>query len=157
MTFQVGGGNFSIPSAIALGDVDGDGDLDFAVSLLTPLAVSVLLNNGRGVFGSEVLYPSGMSEFVALADLDGDKDLDLLTASGSIRVRLNNGNGMFGAPAFYESISSSAYALTTGDMDGDGDLDVVAGALTNTIVVLLNNGNGTFADFEAFAVRRPEN
>ncbi len=150
VTYQVGGGDFSIPTSIALGDVDGDGDLDFAVGLLEPLSVSVQLNNGMGAFGNEVLYSSTMCESVAFADLDGDRDLDLLSACGSIGVRLNDGKGIFAEPVYYESISSSAYALDTGDMDGDGDLDIVAGALTNTIVVLLNNGNGAFANFEAF-------
>ena len=72
------------PRTLALGDVDGDGDLDVATGNCGDNSVSVLLNNGVGVFAPvintpfpAVANPNG----IAMADVDGDGDLDIATAS----------------------------------------------------------------------------
>ncbi|RXK84658.1 hypothetical protein EST62_09085 [Chlorobaculum sp. 24CR] len=39
------------------------------------------------------------------------------------------------------------YSVTSADVDGDGDADMlVANGSSDTVSVLLNNGNGTFAE-----------
>ena len=99
--YQINGGDFSIPISIALGDVDSDGDLDLATANIKPFNVSLLLNNGDGTFGNEVLFPFVLPQSVEFADMDGDGDLDLVVANGFISVSWNNGAGLFSDPVFF--------------------------------------------------------
>ncbi|MET8417791.1 FG-GAP repeat domain-containing protein [Streptomyces sp. NPDC005134] len=79
------------PSSVAVGDLDGDGDL--AIANTNARTVSVLLRNGDGTFAPQVSYPTGEYLYsVAVGDLDGDGDLDLTTANpapaGTVSVLL---------------------------------------------------------------------
>ncbi len=85
----------SLPQSVAVGDFNGDGVLDLAVS---PGTVRVLLGNGDGTFqpfpASHVSYSVGDSVAVAVADLDGDGWLDAVTAnfsSNDVAILLNDG------------------------------------------------------------------
>src|SRR4051812_23126263 len=94
--FPTGGTN---PVSNVTADLDGDGDLDLLLTNYISDNVSVLLNNGAGVFAAAapVAVTNGPREIVA-GDLDGDGDIDFLVAnyaSNSVSVRLNNGNGTF--------------------------------------------------------------
>jgi len=154
VTYPVGGGDFSLPYSIVLGDVDGDGDLDFAVANLKPFNVSVFRNNGDGAFGAEVIYPLELPDSLAFGDLDGDGDLDLIIANQFVHISLNDGDGNFGAPTVYESCRG-AFEVTTADLDGDGDLDIVLTDISNTVGFLSNNGDATFGEAELFRVGGP--
>jgi hypothetical protein len=133
---------------LALGDIDGDGDLDAV------LPGTVWVNNGTGSFSAHPTTPSfgaGNSSDVALGDIDGDGDLDAVVANyaQAATVWVNNGTGSFSAhpttPSFGGADSSRAVAL--GDIDGDGDLDaVVANSLSPLAeTVWVNNGTGSFS------------
>ncbi len=70
------------PFSLAIGDLDGDGDLDLAVANFANDHVSVLLNQGDGTFADDALHWGGDGPFsVAIGDLDGDGDLDLAVAN----------------------------------------------------------------------------
>jgi uncharacterized repeat protein (TIGR01451 family) len=65
---------------VALGDVDGDGDLDAYIA--NWLTNTVWLNDGSGVFNdSGQSLPSSWSQNVALGDVDSDGDLDAFVAN----------------------------------------------------------------------------
>src|SRR5439155_24866489 len=91
-------------STVAIGDLNGDGKLDLAVTNLST-AVTVLLGNGDGSFGARIDYGAGNSpNSAAISDLNGDGRLDLAVSnqgSNSVSVLLGNGDGTFAAKTDY--------------------------------------------------------
>ena len=81
------------PRSVAVGDLDGDSDLDLAVANALSDDVWILLNTGDGSFAARRVYDAGVGAYiVAVGDLDGDGDLDLTVAnvnSDNVSVLLN--------------------------------------------------------------------
>jgi hypothetical protein len=154
----VGGSDVAIagsPRSVALGDVDGDGDLDLLAASYNDNTVSVRLNNGNGTFGSAPNVAVGSNpQATALGDVDGDGDLDLLTANSAantVSVRLNNGNGTFSGGADV-AVGASPQGIALGDVDSDGDLDLlVANLFDNSVSVRLNGGNDSGSNTGTFS------
>lgn len=129
--------------AIALADMDGDGDLD----ILTSGEQSVLYeNDGDAHFASQSSFSVPFFDPHTLGDLDGDGDFDLVAAGAIWR---NDGQGHFTATAPF---TDRALALV--DFDGDADLDLVASRLktiddassTDLVVFYTNDGTGAFTE-----------
>jgi hypothetical protein len=135
-------------NGVALGDMDGDGDLDAFVANGESQTNSVWLNQGDGTFvsnGQSLGNANSLS--VLLGDLDGDGDLDAFVGNlGANEVWLNRGDASF-ADSGQRLGGVGSYDLDLGDLDGDGDLDVfVANSdpFTNANRVWLNAGDGLF-------------
>ncbi len=149
------------PTAMAAGDLDGDGLADVVV---VGYAGEPANDCGRaavwftGADGVLVAGPSydlpGSPRDVALADLDGDGDLDIVAAcerwdeegnpvAGNVAVALNDGSGSFGVVQAFH-VTGSPRAIAAGDMNRDGKLDVVVASDTpaQVISVLLGDGAG---------------
>ena len=153
------------PTAVVSGDVDGDLDIDLAVSSAATGTTAVLKNNGDGTFAPRVEYPVGANpRSLALADLDGDVDLDLVVmnqGSNTISALSNNGDGTFAPQVTYPAGTVSfppsdgwRYGgpfLAVGDLDGDSDVDVIVPA-RERISVMMNNGDGSFAPLVSYQV-----
>ncbi|MEZ4593330.1 MAG: FG-GAP-like repeat-containing protein [Chloroflexota bacterium] len=136
---------------VALGDLDGDGDLDaFTANVLFEMAPTnsnkVWFNNGSGQFtdsgqslGSEDSYA------VALGDLDGDDDLDAFVANeGANTVWLNDGEGNFSNSGQSLGMNASR-AVLLGDVNQDGSLDAYIANVGAPNILWLNDGNGLFS------------
>ena len=138
----------------ALGDLDGDGDLDLALGgrcgaqlsqpegEIRPPYDLIWLNDGKGNFSDNgqrlgAGFGTGM---LALGDLDNDGDLDNIDANTSSMspggsdaaggqanlVWLNDGKGNF-SDSGQRLGHEESNAVALGDLDGDGDLDAFVG------------------------------
>ena len=110
---------------LALGDFDGDRDLDvIVVAQGAPSAGHVYLNDGKGRFVSGPRIGTSSIENVALADFDGDGDLDVFLACiGPDEVWLNDGRGLF-TDSTLRLGTAWSWQLAVGDVNGDRLPDV---------------------------------
>jgi hypothetical protein len=155
--------------AVALGDLDGDGDLDAFLANgenEVPEPNTVWLNDGAGNFhNSGQQVGSWESRHVILADMDGDGMLDAVVANtGPISIYLNRGQGVFTTATVnlgQQDPGSYILAPAIGDVNGDGWLDVFGGGCCGATEIWddgrrevhpshdslwLNNGQGGFTD-----------
>ncbi len=147
------------PFGVAVGDFNGDGIPDLAVTHAFSDSdlgtVSVLLGNGDGSFQAPVDYQVGAEpKSIAVGDFTGDGTLDLVTAnyrSGTLSVLLGNGDGTF-QNAVSVPIGHLVNSVTVADFRGNGTLDIVTADVGDAhgdgggVSVLLGNGDGTFQD-----------
>jgi hypothetical protein len=117
------------PFGVALGDLDGDGDLDVVVARQEAADAAVLLNAGDGamgrVAGSFPLRERPVA--TALADLDQDGFLDaaITHVSGGVSVLRGRGDGTFSRAQHFPTGATGALHTVSADMDADGDPDLM--------------------------------
>ena len=156
--------------AMAVGDVNNDGNEDVFVGAPSGSTGTLYLHQGSGklqaknqaVFTQDAFYEDTAAAFF---DADGDGDLDLMVASGGNevgkkelyrpRLYLNDGNGNFSkSPNELPSAFQNMSVVAPHDFDGDGDMDVFIGSRSVVGVYgidppqlfLENTGNGVFVN-----------
>lgn len=137
---------------VALADLHQQGFPDLLVPHGTTLAV--FQGNGDGTFGAETDYTtSGSGVFVATGDVNNDGYLDVVVAdgSGTVSVFLNDTTGNLLAAATY-TVSGAGRVLLGDLISGNLDIAVLTPA---GIVILPNNGNGTFGTATTVAASSP--
>ncbi len=118
----------------ALGDLDGDEDLDL-VTVYSSLGWSVFDNRGGGLFADVSAdqpkpLEGAFTRDVVLGDIDADGDLDALIADSAHPPVILRGAGDL---TFTYSLADTApahgspHAVGLADVDADGDLDGVVG------------------------------
>jgi hypothetical protein len=154
-----GNASYSNPQYITVGDFNGDGNLDFAVTIDNYSSgnqgVAVALGKGDGTFNTPSLYSTTNQDFasfewpypanVQAADINGDGIPDLVYSNsrfGTVGVLFGNGNGTFGTPNEYPA-GNSIFGFALADVNGDGALDVVSANWAADSVTVQLNGNGS--------------
>jgi hypothetical protein len=138
----------SNPASVVVGDFNGDGRPDLAVSDLQNNWVSILLGSANGGFVATGTFATGYSpSALVAADFNGDKKVDLAVVnagSGTISILLGNGDGTFQSRVDY-AVGESPVGIVAADLNGDGKIDL-ATITTNdsAVAVLLGKGNGSF-------------
>ena len=129
-------------------DVDKDGDMDLAIGN-NGAKNEIYLNQGVGLDSAPSWNSSDslVSIDIAWGDYDSDGDADLAVANyeGPIQIFENLGGTLSTNAVWSYLYGGSKFAsrytsLDWGDIDGDNDLDLIAGVLTEGVVMFRNSG-----------------
>ncbi|MGZ3864278.1 MAG: FG-GAP-like repeat-containing protein [Bacteroidia bacterium] len=142
------------PFAVAVGDVDGDGKPELAVSNNGVSTVSVLRNTATtgtitaASFAAKVDFTTGTNPYgIALGDIDGDGKPEIAAAnSGAATVsvlRNTSTSGTVTAGSFAAKVDfatgTNPFGVALSDIDGDGKIDMAASNSNATSASLLKN------------------
>jgi hypothetical protein len=155
----------SATGPLALGDYDGDGDLDLFVGGRAlpgeyPVpASSALYRNDGGRFvldtvNSALLRDVGLVSSAMFADLTGDGRPELVLAVewGPVIVFMNDGGRLRRAPPSLglDGHTSRWNGIAAGDLDGDGRLDLVATSWGRNTMTPADSANPLYVYYGRF-------
>jgi hypothetical protein len=159
------GASIASVNAIALGDLDNDGDLDIISGTGSDEDNEIIVWQNDGTPFSDLWIPNDVgttgtygASSIAVGDLDNDGDLDIVSgsSSGDVDVWENSGAPFSGA---WSTVEAGSYlweaTVALGDLDNDGYLDIALGTSTTeyyNVIVLENDGtpfNGSWPDNDA--------
>ena len=157
--------------AVAIEDLDGDGDADIVVANATFGGSKILVNNGVGFFADEstirfLSFPPSASDVIA-RDLNGDDSPDLVFAShaqDAPAIFINSGAGFFTEESIDRTpVFVGTHGVAVADVDTDGDEDIFVTVTHERSRLLLNDGTGVFEDatetnlpIDSVVIRYPE-
>ena len=135
------------PYSVSVGDFNGDGKTDLAVTNMNSNTVSVLLRNATNTgFDSKVDFAtSSTPTSFSVGDFNGDGKTDLAVTCGySVSVLLRNAANT-GFDRAVISTSNYVFSVSVGDFNGDGKTDLAVVA-NNHVSLLLRKADNTGFD-----------
>ncbi len=151
----------SRPSSVAVGDLNGNGKLDFVVAGAEPHNpegnfISTFLGDGNGHFALKQtinLGPGNLKGDIAIGDFNEDGNLDVAypqtgtlqgTHSRNVLIFFGDGTGnLVQQPTV--TVGQEPHTVITADFNGDHHLDLaVTNRTDGTISILLGDGKGNF-------------
>jgi len=148
------------PISVSIGDLDGDGKADLAVTNYNSNTVSVFRNTSTGTniisFASKVDFTTGIFPYsVSIGDLDMDGKADLVVSNlftSAVSVFRNTssvGSISYDAKVDFPT-GANNYSVSIGDLDGDGKADLaVTNSLTATVSLLRNMSSPGSINYDA--------
>ena len=128
------------PYSIVVGDFDGDGKIDVALS---DEVLKILKGNGDGTLKAPSFNYRlrNTSADLKSADFNGDGKLELVSAgvfnSGALQILLGNGDATF-QDAGDQVLGSSSLSIAVTDLNGDTRSDLAANINNQLAVALVN-------------------
>jgi hypothetical protein len=155
------------PVSVMLADLTNTGKLDIIVASQTDNVITILANNGSGVFSFVKTISVGAHPTQVVAGkftTDGNVDLVIAHSASEVvgattipsgaTLLLGNGNRTFqAAKEIAPGIKASAVGVADFNRDGNQDIVLADNEVTGgSVVLLLGDGTGNFASAGAFAV-----
>jgi hypothetical protein len=163
-----GGLDVGSESAVAAGDLNGDGTTDLlvankidpkkgATSLVYPVRNTGTAQAPTYRRGEALNLPSAYHYAPALGDLtgDGSPDLVLGTWKGKLTLHKNTGDGTFASTDLTMDTDLRHATPALGDLTGDGRLDLVVGRADGGVVLFENTGTDTDPSFDGTTTLLP--
>ena len=139
------------PTAVATGDLNGDGFADMVLVNSKSANLTILLNLGNGTFSEPVNLPTVLTgpQDIVLGDFNADGFVDAVVTfpkAGKFAFLKGDGVGSFDAPVAATTAKFKPFAIAAADLDGDADTDLaVTSRDTGAIAIMLGDGAGSFA------------
>lgn len=166
------------PCAVVVADLNGDGNLDIAFVNGNDNSVASYLGDGHGNFtranNSPRASDAAVTVALAVGDFNNDGNYDVVSTDipggltglwnsitggvgGNASVFLGTGTGSLGSHQDSDTGADFPSSVAVWDLNGDGNVDIVVTNLnSNSVSIMLGNGDGTFGDATHISVgRRP--
>ncbi|CAF1210047.1 unnamed protein product [Adineta ricciae] len=153
-------GDNSIPRGLVVDDFNKDNSADIAVAYFGSSAIGIFIGYGNGSFSNQVTVSIGTNtgpRSLAVGDLNNDNQTDIVSINvytNSISILIGDGTGNFTLLETYAlETLADLYGPVMGDLNDDERIDIViCNYFTDTVIVFLGYGNGSFRDHTLYLV-----